>query len=353
MLGESQGLGQASSQPVLPGAGPVLPGASLAILGPVSALLAGGTRRPSGRVAARGPFTRHYLHFRHAVGQFERRLQRVGQPTLDPGAQDKPVHHEADADFFINDEPVHHDLDGVDLVTGQLGQLGQLVHGAVNAGAGKALAGQFLDEALVLALSPPHDGRQDLETGALGKGQDPVDYLLGRLAGDEAAVLGTMGYADPGIEQAQVVVNLRDGAHRAAGVARRRLLVDRYCRRQALDEVHVRLVHLAEELTGIRRQRLHVAPLSLRVNGVESQAALARARQAGEDDQPVPRQVDGHVLQVVLPGSPDDEPVRHRVTRLPAEHMFGQGLHQARQPPIVTGPDQVAPPSSVRQSCSG
>ena len=166
------------------------------------------------------------------------------------------------------------------LVAGQLGHLPQLVDGAVDPGPGITLAGQLLDQALVLALAAPHHRRQDLEPGALGQGEDPVHYLLGGLAGDEAAVLGAMGDADPGIEQPQIVVNLGDRADRAAGVARRRLLVDGYRRRQPLDEVDVGLVHLAQELAGVSRQRLDVTPLPLGVDGVEGQAALARPRQA-------------------------------------------------------------------------
>jgi hypothetical protein len=57
--------------------------------------------------------------------------------------------------------------------------------------------------------------------------------------------------------------------------------------RQALDEVDVRLVHLPEELPGVRRQRLDVAALALGEDRVEGQARLAGAGQPGEDDQGV------------------------------------------------------------------
>ena len=83
--------------------------------------------------------------------------------------------------------------------------------------------------------------------------------------------------------------------------------------RQALDEVDVGLVHLAEELAGVRRQRLDVAPLALGEDRVERQRGLARAGQPGEDDQRVAGQVDRDVLEVVLPGPPDDELIRHCV----------------------------------------
>jgi hypothetical protein len=47
-------------------------------------------------------------------------------------------------------------------------------------------------------------------------------------------------------------------------------------RRQPLDEVDVGLVHLAEELAGVRRQRLDVPPLALGEDRVERQGRLAR-----------------------------------------------------------------------------
>ena len=76
---------------------------------------------------------------------------------------------------------------------------------------------------------------------------------------------------DAGVQQPQVVVDLGDGAHRGARIAAGRLLVDRHRRRQALDEVDVRLVHLPQELPGIGGQRLHISSLSLRIYRVKCQ----------------------------------------------------------------------------------
>jgi hypothetical protein len=90
---------------------------------------------------------------------------------------------------------------------------------------------------------------------------------------------------DAGEQQTQVVVDLGDRADRGSGVARRRLLVDGDRRRQTLDELDVGLVHLAEELAGIRGERLDVAALTLGVDRVERQARLARTGQPGEDDE--------------------------------------------------------------------
>src|SRR5690606_24860373 len=97
--------------------------------------------------------------------------------------------------------------------------------------------------------------------------------------------------ADARVEQAQVVVDFGDGADGRARVVRGRLLLDRDGRGEALDVVDVRLLHHAQELPGIGRQRLDVAALALGVDGVERERGLAGPGQAGDHDQLVARQL--------------------------------------------------------------
>ena len=138
-----------------------------------------------------------------------------------------------------------------------------------------------------------------------------VDDLLRGLLGDDLAAGRAVRRAGAGVEQAQVVVDLGDGPDGGPRVAAGGLLVDRDGGREALDEVDVGLVHLPEELAGVGRERLDVAPLALREDGVERQAGLPRPRQAGEDDEAVARQVDVDAREVVLTGALDDEAVGH------------------------------------------
>ena len=95
---------------------------------------------------------------------------------------------------------------------------------------------------------------------------------------------------------------------------RGRLLLDRDRRRQALDVVDVGLLHHAQELARVGRQRLDVAALAFGVDGVERERGFAGTGQAGDHDQLVARQVEIDVLQVVRPRAADaDEVHRHRV----------------------------------------
>ena len=190
-----------------------------------------------------------------AVGQTECRLDRLGQSLL--GAA-------------LDLEPVDDDVDRVLLLLGELRRLvGEEVDLAVDDRPAEALRLQLAEQLEVLALAAADDGREHLEPRALVSGEDAVDDLLRRLLGDGLAALGAMGATGAGVEQAQVVVDLGDGADRGARVARGGLLVDRHRGRQALDEVDVGLVHLPQELPRVGRQGLDVAALALGEDRVE------------------------------------------------------------------------------------
>ena len=149
-------------------------------------------------------------------------------------------------------------------------------------------------------LRPRTTGASTMKRRALGQRHHVVDDLLDRLPGDRLAADVAVRVPDAGPQQAQVVVDLGHGPDRRARVARGGLLVDRDRRREALDRVDVGLVHLAEELARVGRQRLDVAALALGVDRVEGKARLAGPGEPGHHDQRVARQLEGDVLEVVL-----------------------------------------------------
>ena len=200
----------------------------------------------------------------------------------------------------LRDEAVDHDVDGVLLLLLEHRRFGERHDLAVDAGAREALRLQFGEQVDVLTLACPDHGGEHLVAGALGQLLDAVDDLLRGLAADWLATDGAVRTTGAREEQTEVVVDLRDGAHGGARVAVRALLVDRDGRAQTFDEVDVGLVHLPEELTRVRRQRLDVATLALGENRVERERRLARTGQAREDDERVTRDLDRDVLEVVL-----------------------------------------------------
>ena len=194
------------------------------------------------------------------------------------------------------DQTVDHGLDGVHFVTVQLDLLVQVANLTVHAGADKAGLADLFKHALVVSFAVAYQRREDQDAAAGGHVYDGVDDLLRALPFDRAAAVGTVGDSDPRIEQAQVVIDLCHRAHRRARVVAHTTLIDRYRRAQAFNLVDVRLLHLAQELPGVGRQRLDIPALAFGIDGVKGQARLARAREAGDNDQLVARNVDGDVF---------------------------------------------------------
>ncbi len=174
-----------------------------------------------------------------AVRQGQRRLDRVGD-ALPARCPDR--------------EPVDDHLDGVPLLPPQLGRLVQPIHHAVDPDPREALGLQVGEQLGVLALALPRDRREYMAPGALRQLEDAVGDLLRRLPHDRPAADRAVRLADARPEQAQIVVDLGDGANCRPRVPRHRLLVDRHSRRQALNGVDVRLVQLAEKLPRVGRQ---------------------------------------------------------------------------------------------------
>src|SRR5207244_4757843 len=106
-----------------------------------------------------------------------------------------------------------------------------------------------------------------------------------------------VGDADGSVEQAEVVVDLGDGAHGRARAAAGGLLLDGNGGAQALDRVYVRPLHLVEELAGVGGERLNVAALPLGMADVKSEAGLGGAAEPRHHGQRVPRKLDVNVLQ--------------------------------------------------------
>ena len=157
---------------------------------------------------------------------------------------------------------------------------------------------------------------------------------------------GQCGRPDARPEQAHVVVDFGDGAHRGARVLAGGLLVDGDRRGQALDEVDVGLVHLAQELAGVGGQRFHVAALALGEDGVEGQGGLAGAGQPGENDHGVAGQVQVHVAQVVLARALDDQPGQVVPALDPSAATLMAGTDRFPRSWVRAAADPPAPPAS-------
>jgi hypothetical protein len=209
---------------------------------------------------------------------------------------------EPDADFLVNDQAIHHGFDGVLFFRVQFDAhaVSQFHQFAVHAGADEAFTGEAFDHVTKFAFLPPDDGREQHDARPRRQGEDFVHNVGGGLAHDGDTGLRAVGLADVRIKESQVIVNLRCGGDDGAGAGAGAALLDGNGRGEAFDKVHVRLLHLVEELPGVGGERFDVLALALGVNGVEGQRRLARAAQAGDDHQLVARDVQREVLEVML-----------------------------------------------------
>src|SRR5207247_7214304 len=96
----------------------------------------------------------------------------------------------------------------------ELDLLAELANGAVRADAREPLAPEIEKQLLVLALTPPDDGRQHDEPGARRLGHDAIDHLLDGLGGDHPVAARAVRAPQARVEPEQVVEDLGDGPAR-------------------------------------------------------------------------------------------------------------------------------------------
>jgi hypothetical protein len=164
---------------------------------------------------------------------------------------------------------------------------------------------------LLLAEVVRHLHREGDDQARVVRRVAATDYCgvdaLGRVAPHRLAAAAAVEPCPPRVEQLEVVVQLRHGADGGARGAHRVGLVDGDGRRDAGDSIDLRLVHAVEELPRVGREGLDVAALALGVERVEDQRGLARAGNAGDDDELAGGQVEAEVLQVVLARAADGD----------------------------------------------
>ena len=172
-----------------------------------------------------------------AAGVAARRLNGVRQAAAQTVLQHQPVNHQLDGVLFV-------------LLAGDV--LGQIIENAVHPHPGEAGLPGVLEHLPVFALFSPDDRGQDDKARPLSQRFHPVHDLVNGLAADLPAALRAVGNAHPRPQEAEIIVDFRHRSHGRTGVFRGGLLVDGNGRGQAVDGVHVRLVHLPKELAGVR-----------------------------------------------------------------------------------------------------
>ena len=218
---------------------------------------------------------------------------------------------EARADVFAHDEAVHDGLDAMRfcLVEPHGRRAAEFDSLAVHAHAHESLASQFFQHVAELADLAADDRREQDHAAFRRECEDGVHDFLRRHAADHAARLRIVRLADGGEKHAQVVVDFGRGRDGRALVAARGALLDGDGRGQSLDEIHVRLLHLIQELPRVGREALDVSALAFRVERVEGEGGFPRAAEARDHDEFLTRDFQRQVLEIVLAGASDADHV--------------------------------------------
>ena len=143
------------------------------------------------------------------------------------------------------------------------------------------------------------DREEHLHPRAVAERENPVRDFVDRIFFHLLATVQAISAANARVQQPEVIVNLSCGGHGRARIAGRILLLDRNRRSDAVDDIDIGLFNALQELPGVGRQRLDVAPLSLGVNGVERERRLARSRDPRHHRQQVVRNLEIDILQIV------------------------------------------------------
>src|SRR5205823_6626070 len=138
-------------------------------------------------------------------------------------------------------------------------------------------AGQPLDDIAKFPLLAADDRCEQHDARFWRQREDFIDDVTGGLGNDRNAGFGTMGLADIGEEEPQVVVNLSGRGDDRAWVAARTALLNRDGGGKPFDEIDLRLLELIQELARIGRERFDVLALAFSINGVEREGRLAGA----------------------------------------------------------------------------
>ena len=112
-----------------------------------------------------------------------------------------------------------------------------------------------------------------------------------------------------GEEQPEKMINFGHGRDGRFAAAARDALLDRHARRQAFDQIDIRLFQLFDELPRVGRHAVEKTALAFRKKKIERERRFSRTAQAGDDDHLVARDLERDVLEIMLARAVDRDGV--------------------------------------------
>ena len=198
----------------------------------------------------------HGIYHQKSVRKFQHCLYRICKSLFDSRLHDQTVYHDLDImfDIFV-----------------QADFFGKFVHISVNLYTDITASFRMFQKFGMSTLASTHNRSQKLEFRAFRKGHDRIYHLVNSLFLNLSSAFRTVRDSDSGVQQTKVVVNLRDSSYCGTWIAVGGFLVNGNRRRKSLYALHIRFLHLPEELPRIGRQRFHIASLSFCINRIKCQ----------------------------------------------------------------------------------
>ena len=245
-------------------------------------------------------FAADHIHHQQPLCQFQYVFNRVCQTALNTILYHQTIYHDVDIvlDIFI-----------------QFDLFRQFIHAAVDPYPDITASLGTLQHLGMLALAASDHRGQQLDLRAFSHVHDLIHHLIYSLLGNLSATLRAVGNTDSRIQQTEIVINLCYRTYGRTRVTVGGFLVNGDSGGQSFDAFHIRLLHLAQELSRIGGQGFHVAPLSLCIDRVECQRGLTGTGHTGQYHQLVSGNVHINVFQVMFIGTPD-------LNVLPGTHLL-------------------------------
>ena len=199
---------------------------------------------------------------------------------------------------------------------------------SINANLRVAAFTELFKQFPVVTLSTPDQRREEVAFAAGVVAHHQI-HNLGVVVPDHfQAGFRRYGAGALGIQQAQEVIHLRDGAHRGTGIVAGCLLLNGNDWAEAGDFLHFRLFQYAHEVLGIGGKGVHVTALALCIYGVKSQRAFAAAAESGYHHKLPPGNIHIDILQVIGPCAAYlDEILGHRLQRYEEFLIFAADMN--------------------------
>ena len=179
--------------------------------------------------------------------------------------------------LLLRNQLIYHNLHVVVLVAVQLHAGNNFPNLTVHPDTQIAFSANILKKFFVMTLARLDHRCQEQDLPTLVFIQDKVYNLVLRIAHHLLSAQVRIGLTGTGKEQTEIIVNLCRGSYSGTGILIGGLLLDGDDGAQSGNLVHVRTLHIAQEIAGIGGESLNIPTLSLRKNGIESQRGLSTA----------------------------------------------------------------------------